>query len=59
MGYWIDENTFQFESEAEMALSLGIDIETIEGDYREAYQHMNKFWNDLVIENKIQNDRKD
>jgi len=33
MGFFIDENTFQFNDENEMMNALGIDPETIEGDY--------------------------
>lgn len=50
MGYWIDENTYQFESEAEMAKSLGIDLETIEGDYNEAYHRESQRWNKMDID---------
>jgi len=50
MGYWIDENTYQFESEEEMAKSLGIDLETIEGDYAEAFQHVSQSWKNAKID---------
>ena len=50
MGYWIDENTYQCDDKKELAAVLGIDLETIEGDYGEAYQHMNQFWKEANID---------
>ena len=48
MGYPIDENSYQYESAQELAISLGIDLDTIEGDYAEAYQHAHKFWDSIL-----------
>jgi hypothetical protein len=53
MGYWIDEDTFQFEDEREMMASLGLDPDTIEGDYAEAYHHMSKLWENLEVDNRF------
>lgn len=47
MGYWINEDTYQFDDGKEMAASLGIDLQTIEGDYAEAWHHMNKWWTNI------------
>ena len=56
MGYWVDENTYQYDSDEEMMNCLGIDPETMQGDYSEAYQHWYKKWedvkNDLLLEDK-------
>jgi hypothetical protein len=59
MGYWIDENTYQFEDEKEMAAALGIDLDTIEGDYAEAYHHMSKIWNTAEIDISLNKENKD
>ncbi|MFA7192378.1 MAG: hypothetical protein WC089_03725 [Candidatus Paceibacterota bacterium] len=56
MGHWIDENTYQYDDKKEMAAALGIDLETIEGDYAEAYQHMSKFWNRSEIDKRFNED---
>lgn len=45
-----DENTYQFESEKEFAAFLGINLETIDGDYAEAYQHMSKYWDNVKVD---------
>ncbi len=44
----------QYESETEFAATLGIDLETIEGDYAEAYQHCTKFWDKAKIDVKLE-----
>ncbi len=43
----------QYESEKEFANALGIDLETKEGDYSEAYHHMSKIWDKVEIDNKF------
>jgi hypothetical protein len=53
MGYWIDEDSFQFDSEAEMAKSLGIDLETMEGDYAEAFHRESKRWANVKIDQEF------
>jgi hypothetical protein len=53
MGYWIDENTYQFEDEKEMMASLSLDPDTIEGDYAESYHHMSKFWEKVEMDNRF------
>lgn len=40
MGYWVNEDTYQFEDERDLSEFLGINLDTMEGDYREALQHM-------------------
>lgn len=50
MGYKIDENTYQFDDEREMLAALGLDIDTMEGDYREAYYHISRRWNQETID---------
>lgn len=47
MEHFIDENTYQFESEKELSAFSGMDLDTIDGDYAEAYQHTIKFWNSI------------
>jgi hypothetical protein len=44
MGFWLDEDTYQFSDLKEMAASLGIDLETMEADYAEAYHHLSRHW---------------
>jgi hypothetical protein len=53
MGYWIDENTYQFENEREMIASLGLDPDTIEGDYAEAFHHLSREWEKVKIDKKF------
>lgn len=53
MGYWIDEDTYQFDDEKEMAASLGIDIETMEGDYAEAHHKCRKIWEAAEIDKRF------
>ena len=53
MGYWIDENTYQFQDEREMMAALGIDPDTIEGDYAEAYQHQSQIWKSAKIDKEF------
>ena len=48
-----DEFIQQFESKEEMMELLGIDPETIEGDYAEAYLHMQKIYNNVNIDVKF------
>ena len=48
-----EELIYQFESEEEMMRALGIDPETKEGDYAEAYHHMQKIWNNVHIDRKF------
>lgn len=50
MGYWIDKDTFQFDSMDEMIRSIGLDPETLEGDYAEAYHRMSSYWNQSEID---------
>lgn len=57
MGYWIDEDTYQFDDEREMMGSLGLDPDTIEGDYNEAYHHMSKFWKQAEIDQRFNDGR--
>ena len=44
----------QCENENELAASLGINLETIEGDYSEAFQHMSKMWEKVLIDTKFE-----
>jgi hypothetical protein len=44
MGYLIDDNIYQFEDEREMMSFLGLDPDTLQGDYAEAYHHTSKMW---------------
>lgn len=53
MGHWIDEDTYQFEDEREMMIALGLDPNTIEGDYAEAYHYMTKMWKKAEVDNKF------
>lgn len=53
MAHWIDENTYQFDSTEELICSLGLDPETIEGDYAEAFQHQHHFWNKVDIDKRF------
>jgi len=53
MGYWIDENTYQFENEREMMASLGLDPDTIEGDYAEAYHNIFKSWKKVELDKRF------
>jgi hypothetical protein len=50
MGFWIDEDTYQFDDEKEMAANLGLDTETLEGDYAESYHWCNKMWEQCEID---------
>lgn len=50
MGYWVKENEYQCESESELMKLLGLDPETIKGDYAEAFHHMSKKWNQEIID---------
>lgn len=56
MGYWIDEDNYQFEDEREMMACLGLDPDTIEGDYAEAYHHMSRQWEKTEIDIRLKND---
>lgn len=53
MGHWIDKDTYQFNSEEEMMKSLGIDSETIQGDYAEAYQRESMRWKNAKIDKEF------
>lgn len=53
MGYWIDENTYQYENEREMMAALGLDLDTIEGDYAEAFHHMSNHWERAEIDHRF------
>jgi len=53
MGYWVDENTYQFDDEKEMMADLGIDADTVKGDYAEAHHHISRFWNRSEIDKRF------
>lgn len=53
MGFWIDDDTYQFVDVNEMAASLGIDLETAEGDYGESYHWCNKIWEAVEIDKRF------
>lgn len=53
MGYWIDKDTYQFDNEREMMIALGLDPDTMEGDYAESYHHMSKMWGNVTVDNKF------
>lgn len=54
MGEWLDDDTYQCDDEKEMMSLLGLDPETIEGDYAEAFHHMLKVWNAVDIDKRFQ-----
>ena len=53
MNEFDEEELYQFENERELMSFLGLDPDTIEGDYAEAYHHMNKFWEKAKIDQKF------
>jgi len=53
MGNRINVDTYQFGDEKEMAASLGIDLETIEGDYAEAYHRMSQLWKNQEVDHRF------
>ena len=53
MGYWVDADTYQYDDEREFMASIGLDPDTIEGDYAEGAHHMQKIWNRIPIDNKF------
>ena len=50
MDHCINEDHSQFNSKEEIYKSLGLDPETIEGDYCEYFQRMHKMFQDAKID---------
>lgn len=48
---FIDKKTMNEEEIKKKCESWGIDLDTIEGDYAEAYQHLSRKWNEVEIDN--------
>jgi hypothetical protein len=48
-----EEIFHQFANEKEMANHLGIDIDTMEGDYAEAFHWLNKKWDKIEIDTRF------
>ena len=49
---------FDYPKFKEMASDLGIDLDTMEGDYAEAYHHMSRMWHSIQIDNPFDDDSK-
>jgi hypothetical protein len=54
MGYWIDDDTYQCHDKREMMGLLGLDPDTIQGDYAEAMHALQKEWNKVEIDVKFE-----
>ena len=53
MGHWVnneDEEYYQFDDQREMAAHFGIDIDTMDGDYAEAFHYLTKYWNQVKVD---------